>query len=355
VANYEQNGGRNGAMPDESRPSWRPQDQQSSQGFRSRGGEDDRDYRSWRERGNRDDDRPADRPAERDPRRWEGSRGSELGYSYGDDREARGRSTERYGQGQSGYSAGRYGDDRSQQLQLQNRNEMVPPGGGFEDRYHDLGVDDRFTGRGRSGYWQDRGGYEPERYGVSGGHGGGRGYEAERIGARPPVRGTGYDDRMGYQSSSRAGTQTLGYPTGGYGGYGQQTQRLQDEAYRYTGSEPHSHRGTGPHRGKGPVGYQRSDERVREMICESLADDDQLDATHVEVSVKNGEVTLSGSVDDRQAKRDAEDCVCSVAGVRDVQNLLRVKDERKGNPSAQPSVGRTETEAVTPQDKKYRA
>jgi osmotically-inducible protein OsmY len=43
--------------------------------------------------------------------------------------------------------------------------------------------------------------------------------------------------------------------------------------------------------------------------------------------VTGGEVTLSGVVEDRRARRDAEDCAYTVSGVRDVQNLLRVRDD----------------------------
>jgi hypothetical protein len=88
------------------------------------------------------------------------------------------------------------------------------------------------------------------------------------------------------------------------------------------------HRGTGPHRGKGPVGYQRSDERIRELVCEMLADDDQIDASQILVSVNGGEVTLSGIVEDRRTRREVEDCVSTVSGVRDVQVQLRLRDDR---------------------------
>jgi osmotically-inducible protein OsmY len=78
------------------------------------------------------------------------------------------------------------------------------------------------------------------------------------------------------------------------------------------------------HRGKGPAGYTRSDERIRENVCEALADDDRVDASNIEVTVKNGEVILTGTVDDRQSKRMAEECVENLSGVKDVQNQLRV-------------------------------
>jgi hypothetical protein len=78
-------------------------------------------------------------------------------------------------------------------------------------------------------------------------------------------------------------------------------------------------------------------------VCESLTEDDQIDASRVEVAVSHGEVTLSGTVEDRRAKREAEDCAWSVLGVRDVQNLLRVDDGTlRGNPSGAASVGNSE-------------
>src|SRR5262249_33835225 len=80
----------------------------------------------------------------------------------------------------------------------------------------------------------------------------------------------------------------------------------------------------GPHHGKGPVGVQRSDERVRELVCEALTDDGEVDATSIEVSVMAGEVTLIGTIEDRRMKRLAEDCVEAVPGVKDVHNQLRI-------------------------------
>jgi osmotically-inducible protein OsmY len=80
-------------------------------------------------------------------------------------------------------------------------------------------------------------------------------------------------------------------------------------------------------RGRGPRGYQRSDERVREDACELLTYDGQIDASNVEVTVQDGEVTLSGGVNSRAEKRRAEDVVAELAGVKDVHNRLRVVNE----------------------------
>ena len=80
----------------------------------------------------------------------------------------------------------------------------------------------------------------------------------------------------------------------------------------------------GPYRGRGPKGYQRSDERVREDLCERLMDAADVDASEISVEVSSGEVTLAGSVPDRRMKREAEDIAEDVMGVKQVHNALRV-------------------------------
>src|SRR5258708_3289391 len=124
MANQERNG-RNVAVPDENRPSWRPQDEQGQRNRRNMD-EDDARY---------DDDRFMARD-----RYWE-------------DREDR--MAERYGQGQSGYGAGRYGGDRSYEARnigyqrdrdAGNWGERMERGGGMERRDYDRTVGDRFAG-----------------------------------------------------------------------------------------------------------------------------------------------------------------------------------------------------------------
>jgi len=82
--------------------------------------------------------------------------------------------------------------------------------------------------------------------------------------------------------------------------------------------------GMGRYTGRGPKGWQRSDDRIREDVNERLTDHPHIDASEIEVQVQNGEVTLSGTVEDRHAKRLAEDIAESVSGVRDVHNQIRV-------------------------------
>lgn len=76
--------------------------------------------------------------------------------------------------------------------------------------------------------------------------------------------------------------------------------------------------------GKGPKGYKRSDERIREDVCEALYRHPHIDASNIEVSVKDGTVTLLGTVDDRQTKRLAEDVVEDCPGVSNVSNQILV-------------------------------
>jgi hypothetical protein len=48
-------------------------------------------------------------------------------------------------------------------------------------------------------------------------------------------------------------------------------------------------------RGRGPKGYTRADERIREDVCDSFTHDPLLDAGDIEVGVAGGEVTLAAS------------------------------------------------------------
>ena len=85
------------------------------------------------------------------------------------------------------------------------------------------------------------------------------------------------------------------------------------------------------HRSKGPRGYRRTDARTLEDVNERLADDPSVDATDIEVTVKDAEVTLSGHVTDRFEKRRAEDCVENASGVTHVQNNLRIRISGEGS------------------------
>ena len=83
--------------------------------------------------------------------------------------------------------------------------------------------------------------------------------------------------------------------------------------------------------GRGPKGYQRSDERIREEVCDCMTEDPMLDASDIEVDVKQGEVVLCGTVSSREQKRRAEDVAERIIGVRDVTNQLRVTRDANGH------------------------
>lgn len=86
-------------------------------------------------------------------------------------------------------------------------------------------------------------------------------------------------------------------------------------------------RRSGEHKGKGPRGYQRSDERIKEDVCDRLSDDGYLDATDIDVKVEGNEVILTGTVNNREQKRRAEDLVESISGVRNVENRIKVSHD----------------------------
>jgi hypothetical protein len=77
--------------------------------------------------------------------------------------------------------------------------------------------------------------------------------------------------------------------------------------------------------GRGPRGYKRSDERIKEDVCELLALDGWIDASDIEVEVRNGEVIFTGAVQNRADKRRAEYLADRVACVRDIHNQLRIQ------------------------------
>jgi osmotically-inducible protein OsmY len=94
--------------------------------------------------------------------------------------------------------------------------------------------------------------------------------------------------------------------------------------------------------GRGPKGYERSDEKIKDEICDCLADDDNIDASDIEVNVVKGEVTLTGTVSERKAKRLAEDAVEHIKGVKDVHNQIRVQSSKDSPMSHSSSVAKNE-------------
>lgn len=236
----------------------------------------------------------------------------------------------------SGYS----NDDRSRRGRMGND---FPSGNRSQD--HD---EDRARGYGESGY----GGY--------GQSSGGRDYgssrdDDHRYGERREGGSSyGRGATEGQYGGGQYGGGEADYGNGGRRSYGQggmgsydQSRGSRESMYRtgggsYRGEQDYGGSSSqGQHRGKGPKGYARSDDRIKEQVSECMSDDHMLDASEIDVQVKDGEVTLGGTVSDRRAKRHAEDIIEHLGGVKHVQNNLRIKEQDANTP--QTSTGKTGT------------
>jgi osmotically-inducible protein OsmY len=184
---------------------------------------------------------------------------------------------------QGGYGRSAEGDEGRQVDQGEEYEDGYEGGYGRQGRW---GTRDERSFSGRSSFGGGSGGY-------------GRGYEGEESG------------RYGESRSSDQGSL-------GQGSYGQRGRRGMEGAGQQRG----------PYSGRGPKGYQRSDERIREDVSEALSRHGHVDASEITVDVRGGEVTLTGTVDSREAKREAERAIENEPGVREVQNQLRVQERK---------------------------
>lgn len=119
-----------------------------------------------------------------------------------------------------------------------------------------------------------------------------------------------------------------GYNTSGFGhpDYGASRTGAMDRESTEAGWNYRAGRlDRGPFTGKAPKNYQRSDERIREEVCERLTLHGHVDPCEMEIEVQNGDVTLSGTTTDRRQKFMAEEIAEGVAGVRNIDNRIRVR------------------------------
>lgn len=86
------------------------------------------------------------------------------------------------------------------------------------------------------------------------------------------------------------------------------------------------------------AGDDRADERIDHEIHDHLTQSSYINSTEVAVSVKNGEVTLTGSVPDADQSRYVEEIARKVADVKNVQNQLTIKQAQ--SPLTQNSTGK---------------
>ncbi|HEX2082072.1 MAG TPA: BON domain-containing protein [Xanthomonadaceae bacterium] len=195
------------------------------------------------------------------------------------------------------------------------------------ERHSDLGVHGEGGDISRYGGTREPSGRRPSAGHESGRHGEPTGAPIHRGAARTSSYAGGHaqDDHLGpYQDSWSLGTgrggrglsdedeggRTHGRSTGGYSAMARSSYDAESR------------------RGRGPRNYRRSDERIREDICERLMDDDYVDAGDIEVQVQDGAVTLTGTVGERWEKHRAEDIVDACGGVREIENRIRVSSAR---------------------------
>lgn len=124
---------------------------------------------------------------------------------------------------------------------------------------------------------------------------------------------------------------------------------LSDRSHEDSEPRPERSHGSTPKSfsGRGPKGFKRSDERIKEEVCEMLTRDHFINAEDIEVEVTDGEVTLSGSVSERRMKHLAEDCVERALGVKDVINNIRVKRDSSDDSTSNDKKSTTDSGSST--------
>ncbi len=150
--------------------------------------------------------------------------------------------------------------------------------------------------------------------------------EAERFGAGrgPRYFGTGSYRIGGSNFEGGYGLEPWD-PRGQYGDFDQAGGYGKSALYGQASGFDEVSRAAGPRRFTGPKGYQRSDERIREDICEALMQERDIDSGDVSVAVREAHVELTGSVPERRMKHAIEDLADACPGVREVDNRIRVQ------------------------------
>ena len=108
-----------------------------------------------------------------------------------------------------------------------------------------------------------------------------------------------------------------------------------------------SERTSGDGRAKG-----NSDETLRQSCADALGRVSDVDGQNVDINVLDGEVTLTGSVSDFEAKQRLESLVEGCKGVKGVTNLIEVREtdvgsSAQGGQRRQPAQGTKDEFAKT--------
>ena len=87
-------------------------------------------------------------------------------------------------------------------------------------------------------------------------------------------------------------------------------------------ADPRSEASHEKHFGKGPRNFSRTDEHLKEEVCEAFLMSPDLDPQNIEVGVLDGVVTLKGTVRLKEDLILAHDLALGVSGIKDVINLI---------------------------------
>jgi hypothetical protein len=179
------------------------------------------------------------------------------------------------------------------------------------------------TRRRKTNPYDDSNGYGDVPRGAVGLRGDGREYPGGYGGDAREFTGGVVDDGRGGPPDDEGFAPRFSRHRSGYGAMGDRDPN--DAELRSPPQDTPDRPLAGSHRGRGPKGYRRSDQRIHEDVCERLTEDRFIDASNIDVVVKEGEVTLSGTVSSRGLKRRAEDLAEMASGVAHVQNNLRIE------------------------------
>lgn len=348
----------------------------------------DRERERYRDEDNRDENQGS-RASQWGREARESGWGRESSQPYGQ-REPYNTSSRGYGSsgyGSSSYGSGGSGSDDYSRSRWSGRSDFGSGGGGS-----------RYTSGGGSRYSESQYGQGRPWRDTQGRDYGGGGFRS-RSGSQGGERGRGMgsfgeDYREGQYGSGdfgfehgRRGEPSFGssderYESGRYFGAGNYSEggshftggypRGDRGAQEWSGDPSYSYRGSsGSYSGggyswddqqrqrreerpgllqrlfkRGPKGYQRSDERLREDISERLMMSSSVDSSEVTVNVSSGKVTLEGTVPDRYMKHYIEDLVDACPGVQDIDNRIRV-DANSGRWSDESSRNTTSASAST--------
>lgn len=148
--------------------------------------------------------------------------------------------------------------------------------------------------------------------------------------------GGSFDENRGRRSFDQGRSQWSGSPYENQREYNWNRRKGWDQYYNQSYDRGNRNHGgaqighdLGGHSGRGPKGYKRSDDSIYHDVCDTLTMSPDVDASDIEVTVKDGVVFLNGSVPDRETKKNAELDIENISGVIDVQNLLNFENRNE--------------------------